>query len=92
MLRERDQKRDPGKNIYILKYFIVSQTKKDLKILLEQLHWLPLARWAGRNFCQDIRMLYVLDFPAPSAAESPLTYPHSLYGLGGQDNRRTLTS
>ena len=47
LLRERDQKRDPVKNIYILKYLIVSQTKKDLKILLEQLHWLPLARWAG---------------------------------------------
>ena len=40
-MQERDQKRDSAKNIF-WKYFVMSQTKKDLKILLEQLHWLPL--------------------------------------------------
>ena len=41
LMQERDQKRDSAKNIF-WKYFVMSQTKKDLKILLEQLHWLPL--------------------------------------------------
>lgn len=41
LAQERDQKRDPTKNIF-LKVFCRKSNKKGLKILLEQLHWLPL--------------------------------------------------